>query len=39
MEMVSINKLYPHPQNPRRDVGDIAELADGGHFTGMEGRR
>lgn len=28
MEMVSINKLYPHPQNPRRDVGDIAELTE-----------
>ena len=26
MEMISIDRLYPHPQNPRRDVGDISEL-------------
>lgn len=28
MEMISINKLYPHPQNPRREVGDISELTE-----------
>lgn len=28
MEMISIDKLYPHPQNPRRDVGDISELTE-----------
>lgn len=28
MEMISIDKLYPHPQNPRREVGDISELTE-----------
>ena len=28
MEMISIDRLYPHPQNPRRDVGDISELTE-----------
>lgn len=25
---ISIDKLYPHPDNPRKDLGDISELAD-----------
>lgn len=25
---INVNKLYPHPQNPRKDVGDVSELAD-----------
>ncbi len=25
---IKINELYPHPQNPRKDVGDVSELAD-----------
>lgn len=25
---IKISKLYPHPNNPRRDVGDVTELAD-----------
>lgn len=25
---IKINKLYPHPQNPRKDIGDISELAE-----------
>lgn len=24
---IKINELYPHPDNPRRDIGDISELA------------
>lgn len=28
MDMISIDRLYPHPKNPRRDVGDIAELTE-----------
>lgn len=28
MEMISIDRLYPHPQNPRREVGDISELTE-----------
>lgn len=25
---IKINELYAHPQNPRKDIGDITELAD-----------
>ncbi len=25
---LSIDKLYPHPDNPRKDLGDLTELAD-----------
>ena len=28
MVTISIDRLYPHPQNPRRDVGDISELTE-----------
>ena len=28
MRLLSIDQLYPHPNNPRKDVGDITELAD-----------
>lgn len=28
IKLIDINKLYPHPQNPRLDLGDITELAD-----------
>lgn len=28
MEMISTERLYPHPRNPRQDVGDISELVD-----------
>ena len=23
-----ISKIYPHPDNPRKDVGDVSELAE-----------
>lgn len=25
---IEVNKLYPHPKNPREDVGDVEELAE-----------
>ena len=25
---ISIDKLIPHPQNPRKELGDLTELAD-----------
>lgn len=28
LEHISIDKLYPHPDNPRKDLGDLAELID-----------
>ena len=24
---ISVNKIYPHPDNPRKDIGDVTELA------------
>ena len=27
-ELIEVSKLYPHPDNPRKDVGDVTELAD-----------
>jgi ParB family chromosome partitioning protein len=26
--MLPVSKLYPHPENPRKDVGDVTELAE-----------
>ena len=28
IQMIRTDLLYPHPQNPRKDVGDVSELAD-----------
>lgn len=28
IKMISINKLHPHPDNPRKDLGDLEELAE-----------
>ena len=28
IEMIDVRKLYAHPNNPRKDIGDITELAD-----------
>ena len=25
---ISVNKLHPHPDNPRKDIGDISELTE-----------
>lgn len=25
---ISVEKIYPHPENPRKDLGDLSELAD-----------
>lgn len=25
--MININRIYPHPDNPRKDIGDVSELA------------
>lgn len=27
-ELIEVSKLYPHPDNPRKDVGDVTELAE-----------
>lgn len=28
LQYIDINELYPHPDNPRKDVGDVSELAE-----------
>ncbi len=28
LQQIEISKLYPHPDNPRKDVGDVTELAE-----------
>lgn len=28
IQMININKLHPHPDNPRQDLGDLTELVD-----------
>lgn len=25
---IEINKLFPHPQNPRKELGDLKELSE-----------
>ncbi len=25
---IDVNKIEPHPDNPRKDIGDISELAE-----------
>lgn len=32
---ISIDKLYPHPDNPRKDLGDLTELADSIKSSGV----
>ncbi|MDD4541944.1 MAG: ParB/RepB/Spo0J family partition protein [Eubacteriales bacterium] len=27
LQNISVNKIYPHPDNPRKDLGDLTELA------------
>ena len=27
IQMISVDRLHPHPDNPRKDVGDVSELA------------
>lgn len=27
MQKLNVNKLHPHPDNPRKDLGDLTELA------------
>jgi len=32
---ISVDKLHPHPYNPRKDVGDVSELADSIKVNGV----
>ena len=35
IQMIDINRLHPHPDNPRKDVGDVTELADSIKHSGV----
>lgn len=35
IEFVDINKIYPHPDNPRKDLGDLTELAESIKVSGV----
>ncbi len=28
IQNIEINRLHPHPDNPRKDLGDLTELAE-----------
>ena len=32
IQNLDINKIYPHPDNPGKDLGDLTELADSIYF-------
>lgn len=35
MVQLSVNQLHPHPDNPRKDLGDLTELADSIRANGI----
>ena len=35
IQMIDVNRLHPHPDNPRKDVGDVTELADSIRHSGV----
>lgn len=35
IQMIPIDRLEPHPENPRKDVGDVTELADSIRHSGI----
>ncbi|MBQ9346745.1 MAG: ParB N-terminal domain-containing protein, partial [Oscillibacter sp.] len=32
---IPLNQLYPHPDNPRKDLGDLSELAESIKVNGI----
>ena len=28
LQYIEVSKIYPHPDNPRKNLGDIQELSD-----------
>ena len=28
LKQIALNEIHPHPQNPRRDLGDVSELTE-----------
>lgn len=35
IKFIDINKIYPHPDNPRKDLGDLTELAESIKVSGV----
>lgn len=35
IEMIRIEKLHPHPQNPRKELGDLTELTNSIQESGV----
>ena len=35
IQMIAIDRLHPHPDNPRKDVGDVSELAASIRHSGV----
>lgn len=35
IKLIKINKIHPHPDNPRKDLGDITELAESIKISGI----
>lgn len=35
IKYINIEEIYPHPDNPRKDVGDVSELADSIKSSGI----
>ncbi len=35
IEMISVEKIYPHPNNPRRELGDLSELSESIKVNGV----
>lgn len=35
IKMIDVQKLHPHPNNPRKDLGDLSELADSIKVNGI----
>lgn len=35
LQYIEVSKIYPHPDNPRKNLGDIQELSDSIKATGV----
>jgi len=35
LKIIPINELYEHPDNPRKDIGDVTELAESLRANGL----
>lgn len=35
LRYIAVNELFPHPDNPRKDIGDVTELAESIRVNGV----